>query len=205
MNRVLLFLICLAAGAAAAQETREPAEDPAEPAAIDVETATSKILTRMLAVPRFEEEVEVRDRYQEALDAYLTAAALECEAPPAEGPPSATELDRFSANPKPPSADLLAAGRLLAGKRKEGEKPRFFLYSVRREEAPERVVYVVRDGELPESARSSIPGTEWKLVGRYSERGKAADALERLERGFASAEGPRDPRTLWAAAGCDAE
>jgi hypothetical protein len=205
MARVLLFLICLAAGATAAQEAGEPADEPGEPAAIDVETATSKILTRMLAVPRFEEEVEVRDRYQEALDAYLAAAALECEPPPSEGPPSPAELDRFSANPKPPSADLLAAGRLLAGKLKESEEPRFFLYSIRRQEAPERVVYVVRDGEITESARTSIPGTEWKLVGRYSERDKAADALERLERGFASADGPRDPRTLWAAAGCDAE
>jgi hypothetical protein len=202
MRRLFLLLAGLAA-AAAAQEALTPEEPPAEPVAIDADTAISKILERMLVIPRFEEEIEVRDRYQEALDAYLAAAALECEAPTSEGPPSAAELDRYSANPKPPSADLLAGGKALWRKVKGGGKPRFYLYSVRREEAPERVVYVVRDGKVTEDARSSVPGTTWELVNRYSDRGKATDALERLERGFAKPEGPRDPRTLWAATGCE--
>jgi hypothetical protein len=202
MVRIVLFLTCLAASAALAQEPEARDEPPAEPVPIDVDTAISGILARMLAIPRFEEEVEVRDRYQEALDAYLAANALECEAPTSEGPPTAAELDRYGANPKPPSVDLVAAGKLLWGKGKGAGKPRFYLYAVRREDAPEHVVYVVRDGAVTEDARSSIPGTTWELRKRYSDRDKAAEALSRLERGSASAESSSGPRTLWVAAGC---
>jgi hypothetical protein len=202
MVPIVLVLICVAVGAAAAEEPRSPDERPAEAVAIDADTAISKVLERMLAVPRFEEEVEVRDRYQEALDAYLTAAALECEAQTSEGPPSPAELDRHGANPKPPSVDLVAAGKLLWEKGKEEGKPRFYLYAVRREDAAERVVYVVRDGEITEDARSSIPGTRWELVKRYSNRDEAAEALKRRERGFDPTESSKGTRTLWAAAGC---
>ena len=202
MVRMVLFLTCLAAGAAVAQEPRARDEPPAEPVEIDVDTAISGILARMLAIPRFEEEVEVRDRYLEALDEFVAATALECEAPTSEAPPTAAELDRYGANPKPPSVDLLAAGKLLLGKNKGGGKPRFYLYSVRREDALERVVYVVRDGAVTEDARSSIPGTTWELRKRYSDRDEAAEALRRLERGSASAESSTEPRTLWAAAAC---
>ena len=202
MVRIVLFQTCVAAGAAVAQEPPARDEPPAEPVEVDVDTAISRILAQMLAIPRFEEEVEVRDRYQEALDEYLAATALECEPPPNEGPPTAAELDRYGANPKPPSVDLVAAGKLLLGKGKGSGKPRFYLYSVRREDVPERVVYVVRDGAVTEDARSSIPGTTWELRKRYSDREEAAEALKRLERGSASAESSREPRTLWAAAGC---
>ncbi len=202
MVRIVLFLTGLAAAAALAQEPRAGDETPAEPVPIDVDTAISRILAQRLAIPRFEEEVEVRDRYQEALDAYLAAAALECEPPPSEAPPTAAELDRYGANPKPPSVDLVAAGKLLLGKGKGSGKPRFYLYSVRRDDAPERVVYVVRDGAVTEDARSSVPGTTWELRKRYADRDEAAEALKRLERGSASEESSSGPRTLWAAAGC---
>jgi hypothetical protein len=84
------------------------------------------------------------------------------------------------------------------------KRARFFLYSVRLKDAPARVVYVVRDGRISEGARASIPGTAWELVDSFSDREKAAEALTRLQRGFAStsAEGHDVPRTLWAATGC---
>jgi hypothetical protein len=206
MRLVFLLSICVLPGAfAVAQETRPgPGETPAKadpsdkPLSLDLDTVTSAVLARMLAIPRFEEEVEVRDRYQEALDAHLRAAELECGAT-SSGPPRDDEMNRFSANPKPPSADFVAAGKLLFSRK----KPRFFLYSVRREAVPERVVYVVRDGPVSEDARSSIPGTAWALVEKFADRGKAADALSRLERGFVTTdETPDTPRTLWAATGC---
>jgi hypothetical protein len=169
-----------------------------------MDRAISGVVARMLAVPRFEEEVEVRDRYQEALDAHLRAAELGCRVT-SLGPPGDDDLNRFSANPRPPSADLVPAAKLLYQKLKEQRgEPRFFLYAVRREDAPERVVHVVRDGPISEGSRSAVPGVVWELVEKFDNRGKAADALSRLESGRAATpdEEQETPRTLWAATGC---
>ena len=184
---------------------RPGARPPRQPRPIGLDEAMSEVLARLLAIPRFEDTVEVRDRYQEALDRHLRAADLACEVT-SSGPPGDAEMNRFSANPKPPSADLLAAGELLGRKVKglfSQKKPRFFLYSVHREAAPERIVYVVRDGPVSEDVRSSVPGTEWELVDRFADRGQAVDALSRLDRGLAvTDEDSEAPRTLWAATGC---
>jgi hypothetical protein len=206
MRRAVIFLTCTLAGGATAARERPAPEDPsAEPMTIDLDTAFSRVLARMPWTPRFEEEVEVRDRYQEALDAHLRAAELKCGAT-SSGPPGPDEMNRHSANPKPPSADLLAAGELTFRKLKgflTRKQPRFFLSAVHREDAPERVVYVVRDGPISENARSSIPGTAWELVARFVDREEAANALRRREAGRAATEGSQDgPRTLWAATSC---
>ena len=214
MRQLIVFLICSTSGVvAAAQQAPAPTAAPAGPAppsapplTIDMDRAISELVARMLAVPRFEEYVEVHDRYQEALDAYLSAVDLTCGAT-SSGPPPQDEMNRFRGAQIPPTADLLAAGKLVAKKVKglfKKKRPRFFLYSVRRKDAPARVVYVVRDGRISEGARASIPGTAWELVDSFSDREKAAEALTRLQRGFAStsAEGHDVPRTLWAATGC---
>ena len=214
MRHLIVFLICSVSGAVAvAQETPGPPAGPpaaapptVQPLTINIDRAISEMVARMLAIPRFEEHVEVRDHYQEALDAHLRAADLGCGAT-ASGPPAQDEMNRFRGARIPAHADLLAAGKLLGRKVKglfSRKKPRFFLYSVRRQDAPARVVYVVRDGRISEGARSSIPGTAWELVDSFADREKAADALTRLQRGFASTsgEGQDVPQTLWAATGC---
>jgi hypothetical protein len=218
--RLLLVLAALVAASAVVAQDRpappgtpaaqEPASSraaeepsPEEPEEIDVDTAIVKVVERLLAVPRFEEEIEVRDPYQEALDAHLEAAELECRAPQPSSP-GPDELNRYGANPRPPSVDLVGPARLLFGKAKEKEA-RFFLYSVRREDAPQRVVYVVLDGRVSAGAPYAVTGTTWDLVAEYSERSEARDALERLERGNPAApdEEEETARTLWAATGCE--
>lgn len=194
---------------ASPDETVGPAARSADPLEMDVDEVTSGLIARMLAIPRFEDEIEVRDRYQEALGAHLRASQLECTARPnaSPGPPSHDELNRYSANPRPPSADLLTPAKLLFGKGKgrAQETPRFSLYSVWREDAPERVVYVVLDGPVAEGALPSVPGAAWKQLGQYRDRDEAADALRRLDRGNpATPRGERGAtRTLWTATGCE--
>jgi len=216
MRQLIVFLICVASGTiATAQEAAAPPAGPpapappaAQPLTINIDRAISEVVARMLAVPRFEERIEVHDRYREAIDAYLRSADLACGAS-ASRPPAQDEMRRVGGvqTPATPTADLLAAGKLLAEKVRGlfGKKtPRFFLYSVHRQDAPTHVVYVVRDGRISEGARASIPGTAWELVDSFADRDKAAQALSRLQRGFASTsgEGQDVPRTLWAASGC---
>jgi hypothetical protein len=216
MRLLTVFLIhSITVGVAVAQETPGPQAGPEKPTAatlqpltINMDKAVSEVVARMLAIPRFEEHIEVRDQYQEALEAHLRAADLVCGAT-ASGPPPQDEMNRFRGAQIPPHADLLAAGRLIAKKvkglfSKGGKKPRFFLYAVRRKDEPTRAVYVVRDGPISEAMRASIPGTAWELVDRFAERDKAAEALTRLQRGVAFDSSKRDdaPRTLWAATGC---
>lgn len=184
----------------ASKDTAAPEDNGKKPPLVDLETAISGVLTGMMAVPRFEEEVVVTDRYQEALDAHLAAAELGCEVARSGPPPSHQELDRYGANPKPPSADLVAPARAL-GRKLSSHEPRFFLYSLRSQSAPERVVYVVLDGRVSATMRYSVPGTTWELRGEYEDRSDAAKALGRVERGEAPDDAP--PRTLWGATGCE--
>lgn len=169
----------------------------------DVGKAIAEIVGRVLAMPRYEEEIEVRDRYQEALNQYLQASDLGCGAT-SSGPPPLDEMNRFREARIPPSADLLAGGKWLLDrlKRRGASKGgRYHLYSVKAKAAPGRVVYVVRDGAMSEDSRSSVPGTVWELVGRYADQGKAGEAVARLQR-HGSAEEPRSPQILWATTGC---
>jgi hypothetical protein len=230
VRRVIAVLICVSTlatggstqeaptppgGAPAATASVPPSAAPGRAAVadrsarapgIDLSTAISELVARMLETPRFEEHIEVRDRYQEALDAHLRAAELACGATES-GPPSDGEMNRFRETRIPPHADLLAGAKWLNRKLRRlfsAKTPRYFLYSVRRVCAPERVVYVVRDGPISEDARSSVPGTVWGLVASFVDRGKAADALNRIQRGLAESSAARQdsPRTLWAATGC---
>lgn len=180
------------------------ADSPSGPPMSHADRAIARVLARMLAMPRFGEEIVVTDRYQEALNAHLQAAARECQVARSDAPPSHEELSRYGANPKPPSADLLTPAKMLFRKVKglfSSGKSRFFLYSIRPDAAPERVVYGVFDSRVSATVRYSVPGTTWKLVGEYDDRTKAQDALGRLERGHAAIP-DRAPQTLWAATGC---
>jgi hypothetical protein len=179
-----------------------------EPLKVDINQKIAELVAQILATPRFEEEIEVRDHFQEALDAHLHAAELQCGTTAAQSRSVHHELDRYGANPKPPSADLLTPAKLLFGKLKglfSRNTPRYFVYSVRPDDAPERVLYVVLDGPISATLRYSVPGTSWELLAKYSDREKAADSLTRLERGDAPI---RDAdaataRTLWAATRCE--
>lgn len=175
----------------------------AQPPRVEIGKAVAEVVARMLAAPRFEEQVEVRDRYQEALDSYLRAANLDCGAT-ASGPPSYDEMNRFRETRIPPHADLLAGAKWLVGKLKRpsaSKVGRYYLYSVTARSAPGRVVHVIRDDAISEDSRSSVPGTTWELVGRYADQSKASEALARLQRGDL-ADGSERSRVLWAARSC---
>jgi hypothetical protein len=170
---------------------------------VDIGKAIAEVVARMLATPRFEEHVEVRDRYQEALNSYLRASNLGCGATSSGAPPY-DEMNRFREARIPPHADLLAGGKWLLGKLKRhgaSKGGRFYLYSVGAKSAPGRVVYVVRDGAISEDSRSSVPGTSWELVGTYADQGKASAAVARLQRGGSADEVGRS-QVLWATTGC---
>jgi hypothetical protein len=169
----------------------------------DVGKAIAEIVARLLAMPRFEEHVEVRDRYQGALNSYLHASDLGCGAT-SSGPPPYDEMNRFREARIPPHADLLAGGKWLLDKlQRHGASKggRYHLYSVSAKAAPGRLVYVVRDGAISEDSRSSVPGTRWDLVGRYADQGKASEAVARLQR-HGSAGEPGSSQVLWATTGC---
>ena len=214
MRQLIVFLICHAmGGVAAAQEPpAAPAGPPArvpsapQPLAINIDRAISEVVARMLAIPRFEERIEVHDRYQDAIDAYLRGADLACGAS-ASRPAAPDQTRRVGGveTAATPTADLLAAGKLLAEKVKGlfGKKtPHFFLYSVRRQDTATRVVYVVRDGRISEAEAVAIPGMSWELVDSFADRDRAAEALTRLQRGSSPIAGQDAPGTLWAATGC---
>ncbi len=181
-----------------------PPVESGTPLKIDIGKAIAEVVAKMLATPRFEEHVEIHDRYQAALNAYLGAADLSC-GPSESGPPPYDEMNRFRGTRTPPSADLLAGAKWLYRKLKgQGERKdrRYYVYSVGLRAAPDRVVYVVRDGPISEDSRSSVPGTTWELVGRFADQGKAAEAVSRLQRGMDTAEGAERSPVLWAASRC---
>jgi hypothetical protein len=179
---------------------------PAAPPKPDYGRAVAEAVARILATPRFEEQVEVRDTYQEALGRYFAEAELTCGTTES-GPPPEDELNRFRAHPVPPHADLLAGFKWLHQKVRgldSRKKPRYFLYQVHLESAPERFVYVVNEGALSESDRASAPGTEWELLAGYADASKATEALTKLQRRMSAPSAPEQTRglALWAARRC---
>jgi len=196
--------------APAPKEPEPPAAvSPAEPTPhlkVDMGAIVAKAVAEILAAPRFEEQVEVRDRFQESLNRYLAPSGTACGAT-ASGPPPPDEMNRFRAHPTPPTADLLAGLKWLHRKVKglSAQKlPRFFLYRVRSKSAPERFVYVVREGAVSENDRASAPGTEWELLTTFTDAGRAAETLTRLQRGLTVPSRPDEPRgtALWAVPPC---
>jgi hypothetical protein len=133
---------------------------------------------------RFEDRIEVTARAQEALEALLRGAELACS-PSSDGPPPTSELNRYKTVPIPPYADFIAAAKAIFKALKKinpwkGE-PRYVLYGVRR---GDELRFLVREGELSLSLRLAVPGTTWDEIARFHDRGEAATALRRLERGF---------------------
>lgn len=204
---------------AASAQQPPPAPAPAPPSAavpsvseqeahlkIDMGSLVARAVAQMLATPRFEEQVEVRDRFQESLDRYLGSGAIACGATESASP-ARDAMNGFRAHPVPPTADLLAGLRWLHGKMKgvaAKKPPRFFLYWVRSKSAPERFVYVVREGPVSENDRASVPGTEWELLTSFVDAGKAAETLARLQRGISPPSRPEASRGagLWAVPRC---
>lgn len=215
----VVIAICVA-GSAMAQEKPEspPAPAPSQPSTgsapapptaplkLDIGRAVAEAVARILATPRFEEQIEVRDTYQDALGRYFVASELGCGTTES-GPPQQDELNRFRAHPVPPHADLLAGFKWLHEKIRgvsARKKPRFYLYWVHLKAAPERFVYVVREGPISENDRALVPETEWELLTGFVDAAKAADALTKLQRRTSTPSAPEQTRglTLWAARRC---
>jgi len=173
---------------------------------VDMGRIVAMAVAQILATPRFEEQVEVRDRFQDSLDRYLVATDVSCGATES-GPPPQDELNRFRAHPIPPHADLLAGFRWLHRKLRAStarKNARFFLYWVHLKGAPERFVYVVREGPMSENDRALAPETEWELLAGFVDGGIAADTLSRLQRGVSTPSSPQETRgmALWAMRKC---
>jgi len=179
----------------AAQETAPaiatgtPAPTPTPtPLRLDIDRHVSELLARRgtTGVPRFEETIEVVERAQPALDALLNGLDLAC-GPASGGPPPVGDLNAYRGATIPLHADFLAVGKLVwkGLSRLRHPKPRWFLYRVRQEDA---VRFVLRQGELSTAARYAAAGTTWEELARFHDQDRAADALRRLERGFATAE-----------------
>ncbi len=191
-------------GSASAQETPEPAAavtpapaptpTPAIPSPtptrlrLDIDRHIDDVMTRQetRGLPRFEEKIEVVERAQSALDQMLRGLDLACSATSA-GPPPTSELNSYRGAPIPVSADLLGLAKLIVKGvkwvKERNEPPRFILYAVRRGET---FRLVLREGEIPASARLAVPGTTWEELARLKDGGQAAEAMRRLERGFAT-------------------
>jgi hypothetical protein len=190
----------------AATPTPKPDAKPAAaaPAKIDVGNGIADVAARMLATPRFEDQIEVRDRYQEALNAYLWSSDTSCSTAAPQASPY-DEMNRVAGTAPPPSADLLAGLRWLFHKPKGGKAVtadgRYYVYSVSLKANPGHIVNVVRDGPISEGSRSSIPGMDWQLVGRFSDKTSASQAIYRIQRGSAPERGT-EPSVLWATNRC---
>jgi hypothetical protein len=218
-RRGAVILLWLASSAVAQDKPETPvAPAPVPPAGsgasaeeqprlkVDMGRAIAEAVARILATPRFEEQVEVRDTYQEALGRYFVATDLSCGTTES-GPPQADELERFRTHPVPPHADLLAGFKWLRHKLRRAtmpKKPRYFLYWVHLKDSPERFVYVVREGRISENDRAVAAGTNWELLAGFAEAGQAAEAVTRLSRRVAAPSSPEHAGgvTLWAASKC---
>ncbi len=180
-----------------------PQASDAQPFKVDLGTAIAEVVGRMLSTPHFQDHVEVRDRYQDALDAYLRSADIACGPRGGPEPSPYDDMNRVAGTSIPAHADLLAGVRWLFHKGKKdsaASSGRYYVYSVSMTSNPGRIVHVVRDGPIPENSRSRVPGTSWQLVGRFADQSKAAEAIGRLQRGESVQR--TESRVLWTASRC---
>jgi hypothetical protein len=169
-----------------------PQEAEPAPLKLAVDRVTADVVARLRQdeMPHFEEQVEVRNTHQEALETQLRGADRGCGAS-AWGAPTRYEMNPYRGSPIPVHVDLVPAASVayswLKG-RFSSKEPRWFLYAVRREPKPGdtggAIVYVVREGRLPEYAHLSVPGTSFELIAGFRGQARAASALRRLQRGF---------------------
>src|SRR5215471_20951134 len=99
---------------------------------IDLGTAIAEVAGRMLATPRFQDQIEVHDQYQEALNAYLHSADINCGPRGGPAPTPYDDMDRVAGTSQPASADLLSGFKWLFHKSKKGSDSsgRYYVYSV---------------------------------------------------------------------------
>jgi hypothetical protein len=204
--------LALLGGLAAPIASAPQAVDP-PPLKLDIDKAVRDVLARQRAheLPHFEERIEVRDAYRDALEAHLHGAELECGAS-AWGPPTRYEMNGYRGSPIPVHADFTAGAKLLYSMLEglfSSKEPRWFLYAVRRTTqpgapGPDRITYVIREGRVPEHARLSVPGTSFDLIAGFRGRTEASSALRRLERGFPTLKRAHadDPPPPWFATPC---
>lgn len=151
-------------------------------------------------LPRFESSIDVEgESPQSILDRRLRGFDLEC-GPTGGGAPGEAETRAVRPHPSP-SADLLALGKLIAGKAKGKGPERFFLYRVRRGDG---VGYALREGRMPDSEFYNTTGASFELFETFSDVSQATAALRRMERGFDTAVSPdtRSPTPPWATSPC---
>ncbi len=201
---------------------------------VDIERNVAEALARdaSLALPRFKEDVEVREGYREALDARLRGVDLACGASE-QGPPTPNEMNPYRGATIPVHADFLAPAKLIVRglDRLFGSKtPHYFLYAVYGSAARDASAkagasaptgseslpgptpppssstgeYVLRDAPISENARASVPGSSWDLVASFRDRDSALAALDRLRAGFATVQRAHDDDRLppWVSTTC---
>jgi hypothetical protein len=154
-------------------------------------------------IPRFETRVEVTGKApQVMLDRFLHGIEKDCKpggAPPGGGAPTHVEM-REARGHATPSADVLALLRLLAGALKGRGEEKYFLYRVN---AKGRVSYLLREGRIPDAMVYAAPGTSFELIKGYADAKSGANGLRRLERGYATPEGPSaPPPAAWQVSTC---
>jgi hypothetical protein len=173
---------------------------------LDIDHHIDAVLRRQetSGLPRFEDRIEVVDRTQSALDELLRGLDLACS-PSSAGPPPTSELNRYRSAPIPVSADLLALAKAIVKGVKwlqqRNEPARFLLYAVRQGDT---FRLVLREGEIPDSVRLAVPGTAWEELARFKDREQAAEAMRRLERGYATLarRTSGEPAPAWAPIQC---
>ncbi len=129
-------------------------------------------------MPRFETTVEVEASTPQSLLGRFFEGSP-CAA--AGGVPPPTQPGRPATSP---SVDLLGAAKALGRKLRSKGPDRYFIYRVRE---GERVRYSLREGPVPREWLAGVNGVFYELVAAYRDRGDAADALRRLERGAEAA------------------
>jgi hypothetical protein len=144
-------------------------------------------------IPRFETQVEVTGKAPQAmLDRFLEGIESDCKpggAPPGGGAPTHVEMREARWHPAA-SADFIPLLKLLVGTVKGRGEEKYFLYRVN---VKGRVSYLLREGRLPDAMAYAAPGTTFELIKGYADANGGAKGLRRLERGFATPEGPSAP------------
>ncbi len=153
-----------------------------------------------MSLPRFEEKLEIRDRFREALAEHLQGVDLACGA--VSGVPTHKEMQQHRGTSIPPHLDLVRAYKELRKlwRKVRRPKPRFFLYAAH---SLDRVGWVLREGEMPATARVAA-GASFELLAGFADREEGLAALRRLERGFGSLKRSHEdePMPPWVTAAC---